>query len=250
MTPALDIRDVSVAFRGVPVLEDITLTLSSSDFVGIIGPNGAGKTVLLRTILGLVRPDRGSVRVFGKAPEDAGGEVAYVPQYARFDLDYPISVSDVVLMGRLSHKRFLRRYSGRDRDAVAAALERVGLGHLAAREVGRLSGGQLQRVLIARALAVQARLLLFDEPTASLDTRMVGEVYDLVADLARDHTVILVSHDIGMLPRYVRSVGCLNRTLHYHASKEITEEMIEAVYGCPVDLLVHKHTHKVVEEHS
>jgi len=245
--PALDIQDVCFSLRGVPVLEEIHLRLEPGDFLGIIGPNGAGKTALLKVILGLYRPDRGTVRIFGKPPREARGDVAYVPQHARFDPDYPIRVREVVSMGRLGVHGPSR---GRQKERVAAAIEQVGLGGLADRQIGKLSGGQLQRVLIARALAVDARLLLLDEPTASLDTRIVGEVYELIAKLSKDRTVILVSHDVAVLPRYVKSVGCMNRKLYHHASREITQEMIEATYGCPVDMLVHRHTHRVVEEHE
>ena len=250
MTHAAELQGVSVSFRGLRVLADVSLTLTPGEFLGLIGPNGAGKTVLLNVLLGLVRPESGAVRVFGKPPGASPGLVSYVPQHGRFDFDYPIRVIDVALMGRLSRRALFRRFSGEDRARAHDALARVGLQDLAHRQLGRLSGGQIQRALIARALASDARLLLFDEPTASLDSRVVPEVYELIAGLAGERTVVLVSHDIAILPRYVKSVACLNRTLHYHASNEITSEMIEAAYGCPVDMLVHSHTHRVMPGHE
>jgi zinc transport system ATP-binding protein len=248
-TTAVEVRDVSLAFNEVPVLEEISLTLEQGDFLGIIGPNGGGKTTLLRVILGLVKPDRGDVRVFGKPPSRAHGEVGYVPQYARFDASFPIDVLEVVLMGRLSRGALFSRVTAEDREAAQEALVRVQMADLASRQIGELSGGQLQRVLVARALAVEPRILLLDEPTASIDTPIGRSVYELLEDLAREKTVVLVSHDIGVISRYVKTVACLNRHLHYHHSKELTSEMVEAAYGCPVELLGHGHPHRVLEEH-
>jgi zinc transport system ATP-binding protein len=248
--PALRLEDVWLSFRGTPVLEAIDLTLAQGEFLGIIGPNGAGKSVLLRLLLGLLEPDQGRVEVLGLPPLLARAQVGYVPQSLHFDRDFPMRVMDVVLMGRLGRDRVFRRYGERDREAARAALERVGVGHLADRQVGRLSGGQLQRVLIARALTVDARLLFLDEPTSSLDTRVGVEFYELIRDIAGDRTVILVSHDLGVMNRYATSVACLNRKLFYHGPKQLTREIIEETYGCPVDVLVHSHSHRVLEEHG
>jgi len=137
-----------------------------------------------------------------------------------------------------------------DRRRAEEALHRMEIADLAGRQIGHLSGGQLQRVLIARALASDAKILLLDEPTASLDTRIGTEFYDKLQELARDMTVVMVSHDIGVLNRYVSVVACLNRRLHYHGTKDITTEMIEATYGCSVDFIVHSHSHRVVPDHG
>jgi zinc transport system ATP-binding protein len=248
-TPVLELRDVTLTRRGIPVLEDVDLTLRGGEFVGLIGPNGAGKTALLKVILGLFRPERGSVRVFGRPPRESRGLVAYVPQYAGFDVSYPVRVRDVVLMGRLGG-RFRLRPSARDREAAERALDRVGLTALADRQVGRLSGGELQRVLVARALAQEASLLLLDEPTANLDTRVEHALYDVLGELPDDTTVILVSHDVGVMHRHVSAVACLNRRLHYHGTREITQEMIEATYGEGVDVLEHPHSHRLLHDHG
>ncbi|UCF67946.1 MAG: ABC transporter ATP-binding protein [Acidobacteriota bacterium] len=248
--PAIELRDVWLSFRTTPVLERIELTLEQGGYLGIIGPNGGGKTALLRVILGLLKPDRGSVRVFGERPESVRGRVAYVPQHAEFDPWYPIRVRDVVLMGRLSRTRLFRSFNAEDRDGADGALERVGLSELAERQIGELSGGQLQRVLIARALAVRAELLLLDEPTASLDPRSGQDLYELLASLTPKMTVVLVSHDIGVISQHVQTVACLNQQMHYHGSNEITREMIEETYGCPVDMIVHRHAHRVLDRHD
>ncbi len=247
--PAIDVRHVWLSFRGATALEDVTLSIEPGEFVGIIGPNGGGKSVLLKVILGLIKPDRGTVRIFGQPPEQAGGAFAYVPQYPPFDPRFPIRVLDVVKLGRLGARRMLRRHTVADRERAMQALAEVQAEHLAGREIGKLSGGQLQRVLIARGLATDARLLLLDEPTASLDSSVVGGFYELLKRLSERMTIVLVSHDLSVMSKYVRSVACLNRTLHYHHSKEITREMVEEAYGCPVDFVIHRHSHVVLEDH-
>ncbi len=248
-TPAIEIRGVDVRFGATAALEAIDLTVSDGDYLGIIGPNAGGKTTLLRVMLGLIEPDRGEVRVFGRPPRETRGLIGYVPQYARFDSDFPISVTDTVGMGRLG-PRTRAASRARDREAVRQALDTVELSDVADVRVGRLSGGQIQRALIARALAAEPRVLLLDEPTASLDTHIGRSVYDLLDRLADEIPIVLVSHDIGVISRTVRTIACLNVRLHYHHSRELTPEMLEAAYGCPVDLVAHGVPHRVFEAHE
>jgi zinc transport system ATP-binding protein len=250
-TPAIEVRGLTVELAGREVLEEVDLTVPEGDLLGIIGPNGGGKTVLLKVLLGLLRPARGTVRVLGRRPEEARGEVAYVPQHVEFDREFPIRARDVVLMGRIGRRRARRRFDAEDLAAARQALERVDLADLADRQIGRMSGGQLQRVLIARALALDARLLLLDEPTANLDSGISGRIYDLLVTLAGRMTVVLVAHDVGVMCRHVKSIACLNRRLHQHAERGLTQEMLEAAYGYPVDVLLHDHghSHRLLEEH-
>jgi zinc transport system ATP-binding protein len=248
--PAIELRDVSFSYGELPVLEAVDLVVERNDYLALLGPNGGGKTTLLRLVLGLLVPSRGAVRVLGEEPAHARGRVGYVPQRTQFDPDFPIRVVDVVRMGRLRRGRMLRPFSAQDREAAARALATVEVTDLAERPIGALSGGQLQRVLIARALAVEPELLLLDEPTASLDERMGTGVWELLAELSRSMTVVLISHDIGAISRHVRSVACLNRRLHGHPSRELTPEMLEATYGCPVDLIAHGHPHRVLRDHG
>lgn len=238
---------VSFAYGGVDVLREVSFEFYEDDFVGIIGPNAGGKTTLLRLILGLLKPDSGSIRVLGGSPEKARGRVGYVPQYAHFDRSFPIRVRTAVTMGTLGRGRTRDAAAG---DAVARALEQVELHGVADRQMGTLSGGQLQRALIARALVTEPKLLLLDEPTASLDTKIGRSVYELLEKLSEKITVVLVSHDIGVISRHVRTIACLNVEMHYHHSKNLTPEMIEATYGCPVDLVAHGHPHRVLEQHE
>lgn len=231
------------------VLEDVDFCVHEGDYVGIIGPNGAGKTTLLKVILGLIRPFKGEVRVFGRRPEEARALVGYVPQERDFDRDFPIRVIDVVLMGRLGKAPLLKPYGKEDREKAFEVLRLVEMDRLWNRPIGSLSGGELQRVLIARALASEPRLLLLDEPTSNVDLPVETEFFELLEEIRKGMTVILVTHDIGVISTYVEKIACLNRRLYYHGGKEIRPEDIEAVYGCPVDLIAHGVPHRVLKEH-
>lgn len=245
MTAALEISGLTVKIAGETILDDISLTLPEREFLGILGPNGAGKSVLLKTILGEYEPSSGSVRIFGRSPRQARGLAAYVPQFADFDTEFPIRVRDVVLTGRLHKTHWMRRYSSHDREIVDRALERVRITNLADRQMSALSGGQRQRVLIARALAVEAPLLLFDEPTASLDVSVAGELYAFLGELSQTCTIVLVTHDMGMVSRYVDRVACLSRRLIHHGDPEVPPHVLDQTYGQAFLPVVHDHS-----EHS
>ena len=247
--PAVLLEGVSFSYGRVSVLEDVDLAVERGGFLGIIGPNGAGKTTLLKLVLGLLEPDRGRVRVLGGTPVEARGRVAYVPQHARFQQDFPILVREVVLMGRLGVGGLGRGWSGEDRAAAERALELVEMDGLGERAVETLSGGQLQRTLVARALAMEPELLLLDEPTASVDTRIGRRLYRLFDRLTERMSVVLVSHDIGVLSREVRTVACLNRRLYYHGSGQMPREALEEAYGGEVEVVTHG-PHRVLDTHD
>jgi zinc transport system ATP-binding protein len=243
-TPAVEVEGVSLRLSGSIVLDEVSFRLPRGEFLGILGPNGAGKTMLLRVLLGLVRPDTGRVRLLGLPIEEGRRLVGYVPQQASFPRDFPIRVRDVVLTGRLSRASLARRVSGDDRAAAARALETVRIADLADRQIGKLSGGQMQRVLIARALASDPHLLLLDEPTASLDQNAAGALYALLAEMRRTRTVVMVAHDVGVVTKHVTSVACMNRRLFLHDASEVSHEMIERTYGLEMGLVVHTHPHE------
>jgi zinc transport system ATP-binding protein len=243
------LEDLWVQYNGVTVLEGINLSVHERDFIGIIGPNGGGKTTLLEVLLGVIRPTRGRVSIVGLSPVEARRFIGYVPQYSEFDHAFPISVWEVAMMGRLGRRGLLRRYSNQDEDLVAKALRQVDMLQQRDRQIGQLSGGELQRVYVARALASTPEILLLDEPTASVDTRMVGSIYEVLQQLNRRVTIVLVSHDIGVVSSHVKTIACLNRRLIYHGSREITPEMLEAAYHCPVDLIAHGLPHRVFDHH-
>jgi len=244
------LKDIWVKYDDVSVLESIALSVFQHDFLGIIGPNGGGKSTLLKVILGLVKPFRGSVSVFGQPPEQSRSQIGYVAQHYAFDRDFPVSVWEVVMMGRYGKTGLFRRYSRNDWAAVEKTLIRVGMLNYRNEQIGRLSGGQQQRVFIARALVTEPKLLLLDEPTASIDPAMQTQFYEMLQDLKQSLAIVMVSHDVGAVSVYVDKIACLNRQLFYHGSKEITPEVLEATYQCPVQLIAHGPVpHRVLKEH-
>ncbi|OPY53738.1 MAG: Cobalamin import ATP-binding protein BtuD [Methanosaeta sp. PtaU1.Bin060] len=246
------IKGLWVTREGHPVLENVSLDLKEGDFLGLIGPNGGGKSTLLKVMLGLIKPDRGEVKIFGLEPKAARSRVGYMPQKTLFDQSFPIKAIDVVLMGRYPRTGFLRPYGQADREASRRALEAVGMKDLADREIGALSGGEQQRVFVARALVSEPELLLLDEPTAGVDAAQQTEFYDLLCRLNRKLgiTIVLVSHDVTAISQYVNKIACLNQRLYYHGSKELTAEDIEKAYGCPVELIAHGTPHRVLRKHD
>ena len=245
----ISLKNIDVEYEGNTVLRDHNLKVYDDDFIGIIGPNGGGKTTLLKAILGLVKPAKGEIKVFGKDPETVRHRIGYVPQISEFDRDFPISVKDTVLMGRLPGKGLLRFYKEKDYKAAEKALRIVEMINMQERNIGSLSGGERQRVFIARALATEPELLLLDEPTASIDPKMKTGIYDLLRELKQNMAIILVTHDIGVISSHVDKVACLNCQLFYHDSKEIPVKTLEAVYQCPVDIIAHGIPHRVLKEH-
>lgn len=248
---AIECNQVSVWYDDVCALEDVTLTVPEGDFLGIIGPNGGGKSTLLKSILGLLTPSKGSISIFGSSPAEASRLVGYVPQFSRFDRRFPASVMDVALMGRLpSRLSAFFSYSKRDRQFVEEVLEQLDISDLKNRQIGQLSGGQMQRVLIARALAAEPRLLLLDEPTASVDSRSKEQIYGLLKELNRKLTVVIVTHDVGVISSHIRTIACLNQRLHYHGETELTDGLVEKVFGCPVEIIAHGVPHRVLKYHG
>jgi len=234
------------------ILEDINLKLQRADFLGLIGPNGGGKSTLLKVMLGLIKPDNGRIRIFGMEPEAARARMGYLPQKTIFDQNFPIKVLEVVQMGRFSRTGLFRSYGPADRNAAYCALEAVGMEDRADREIGALSGGEQQRIFVARSLVSDPELLLLDEPTAGVDSSQQTEFYELLCHLNQDMgiAIVLVSHDITAISKYVGKIACLNQRLYYHGSKELTNEDIEKAYGCPVEVIAHGTPHRVLRKHD
>jgi len=255
-TPIVEINDVAFAYNRETVLQDVNLDIRQGDFIAMIGPNGGGKTTLLKLILGLLKPEKGTIRVMGRPALKAAPGIGYVPQNVHINSSFPITALDIVLMGKLDPKRRWARNSAADRQEAIATLERLQMASHAEKRISELSGGQRQRVFIARALVTQPELLLLDEPTASIDTKGQAEFFKLLEELNQDITVLVVSHDLLVISRYVKSVACVNKRLHYHNQAEITGEMLETMYTCtveevcPVELVAHGLPHRVLHEHS
>jgi zinc transport system ATP-binding protein len=250
MIEVIKISHVWAGYQQKPVLEDINLIVKELDFLGLIGPNGGGKTTLLKVLLGLIKPFQGEITIMGRSVNKGRRYIGYVPQLLEFDRNFPLLVRDVVAMGRLGKRGLLQRYNHQDWEIVNGCLEQVGMAHLGDRPMGKLSGGERQRVYIARALATKPSLLLLDEPTANVDSKIQNNIYELLGELNQSMTIVMVSHDLGAISTYVKTVGCLNRNLFYHGDKLITSEMVEQTYQCPVDLIAHGIPHRVFPEHK
>ena len=242
------LRDVWVYLGGIPVLEGVDLSVGRGDFLAVIGPNGGGKTTLLKVILGLLEPRGGEVRVFGKKPCESRGLIGYLPQQRSFNPSFPISVFDVVLMGR--YRGLFKKYSGEDREAVIESLEAVGMLSLRDREIGSLSGGELQRVFLARAIVRDPSLLLLDEPMSGIDPDLQRSFYELLQELNKRMAIVLVTHDIAAVSTYVDTIACLNRRLFYHGPTEGGLGRLEDAYKCPIEILAHGTPHRVLREHD
>ncbi len=248
--PVIEMKDVWVSYDTQTVLEGINLTVNETDFIGLIGPNGGGKTTLLKTLLGLLHPNRGEVRIMGKSVADGRCYMGYVPQSIELDRQFPIRVWEVVQMGLLGCRKPFTPVSAAEREVIQYALEQVDMADLNQRVIGELSGGQRQRVYIARALASHPQILLLDEPTASVDPQAANNIYELLRRINQTVTIVMVSHDMNVVSSYVKSIGCLNRRLHYHGTKEVTQEMMDAIYECPIDLIAHGLPHRVLSAHE
>lgn len=244
---AVEIENVSVIFNKQSILQDINLSISLNDFLAIIGPNGGGKSTLLKIILGLINVDQGRISVFKNKPGNPNNPIGYLPQHVSFDPDFPINVFDTVLSGR--YHGLLKNYTDEDREKVFTALEEVGMTKMVDRQMSRLSGGQKQRVFIARAIVREPKLLLLDEPMASIDPEMQNSFYKLLSKLRERMAIVLVSHDVGAVSTHVDNIACLNQKLYYHGPVEESAEGLEEVYKCPIDIISHGIPHRVLKKH-
>jgi len=239
--PIIELSGVTFSYGAAPVVEGVDLSVEEGEFLGVVGPNAGGKSTLLKLILGLLEPQSGLIRVLGRPPAAARRALGYVPQYPAFSRDFPITVEQVVLMGRLGTGSWLGGWRRADRAAVSRALSEVEAEDLARRQIGTLSGGQLQRVLVARALVGEPRILILDEPTANVDQRLEGDIFELLEELNQRMTILVVSHDVAFISSYVKRVACINRTLVCHPTDAIDGQVIQDLYGEAVRMVAHAH---------
>lgn len=247
----IHVDNLTVYYGQTPALTSVCLDVYEGEYLGIIGPNGGGKTTLLKTMLGINPPTEGIVEIYGEPIAKQPTLMGYVPQFAVMNKTFPMTVFEVVLTGRLKSglKPFFH-YTQKDQATVRDLLARVGISDLAERQISQLSGGEFQKMLIARALAVKPRLLLLDEPTASVDAVSREQIYHLLEELNKEMTIILVTHDLLAVSSYVGQLACLNTRLVYHGEPELTEEVVNHLYGCPVDLIAHGVPHRVLKDHG
>lgn len=251
MSNVLSIKNLTVKYEQVLALDRINLQVQEGDFLAIIGPNGGGKTTFLKAVLGLIRKESGEILIENKSIEKNRHLIGYVPQISLVDRKFPISVLEVVMTGILKpglHLFF--KYSKEDKQVALEKLDMVGIKHLANRQIADLSGGEFQRLLIARALATNPKILFLDEPTASVDPHSKEQIYNVLATLNKSITIVMVTHDLLAITKTVKNIACLNRTLIYHGEPVLTETVVNQMYGCPVDLIAHGVPHRVLGEHT
>ncbi len=241
----IEIKNLSAGYDGRNVLHDVNLTVYERDFLGIIGPNGGGKTTLIKCILGLLKPTGGSIQFY---PETLS--IGYLPQYNTIDRKFPISVEEVILSGLSIQKKLSARFTADERERGKQTIARMGLEGLEKRSIGQLSGGQLQRALLGRAIISDPSVVILDEPSTYIDKRFEARLYQLLAEINKECAIILVSHDIGTVLQQVKSIACVNETLDYHPDTGVTTEWLEKNFNCPIELLGHGTLpHRILGEH-
>jgi zinc transport system ATP-binding protein len=245
----IEVHDLWFSFNGVQVLQNVNLEVKLGDFLALIGPNGGGKTTLLKLMLGLLKPARGNIRIFGRPPREVCHRIGYVPQELHINKGFPIKILDVVLMGRLRHGKKWSHYGPDDKKAGQEALERLEMWEYRNRLIGELSGGQQQRVLLARALVSEPEVLFLDEPVAHVDSKGQTDLYSFLKQLNETVTIVVVSHDLTVIASCFKSVACVNRQVYFHDGSEIPEGMLDMAYLCPVEVVAHGVPHRVLPIH-
>lgn len=245
----ITISDLTIKYGKHPALEKANMVIGKNDFIGVIGPNGGGKTSLLKAILGLVEPTSGTIH-FSAQLQNKGSDIGYLPQVNKFDNRFPISVLDVVLSGLAGQHTWLKPYSSLNKKKGMAILSELRLTDLANKSIGELSGGQMQRVFLGRALISEPKLLILDEPDTYVDNQFESELYEKLKEVNKRMAILLVSHDVGTISTYVKSIACVNRVLHYHPSNIITPDQLSA-YNCPIQMITHGEVpHTVLGKHK
>ncbi len=234
MEPVVALQEVCFSYQDALVLKNISFDIKEGEFVGVIGPNGGGKTTLLKLIMGFLKPQTGKISIFGESPRTARQQISYVPQSLRFDKQFPISVLELVLGGRLSRLPWYGKFNRADKEAAVAALERVGMEDFQHRSFGNLSGGQAQRALIARALASEPKLLLLDEPTASVDSQAEADIYGILKKLQGEITILMVTHNLQAAIELVEKVICVQQTAAVINPQQICEHFALGLYHAPL----------------
>ena len=251
MTPIIELKSVSAGYEGEIILKNVNLTINENDFIGVIGPNGGGKTTLVRVIIGLLKPQSGELIFHHQnIGSNARKSIGYLPQINKTDNKFPISVIDVVLSGLADRNNIFRRFNKPEISKAHQILENMGIDHLAKKNIGELSGGQMQRVFLARAIISEPKLLILDEPNTFVDNKFESDLYKTLKDLNKKMAIMMVSHDVGTIAYYVKTIACVNREVHYHPSNDISQEQLNA-YNCPIQIIAHgKIPHTILQEHN
>jgi zinc transport system ATP-binding protein len=248
MAYLFEMHSLSASYDANVVLQDIDFKVYDNDFIGVIGPNGGGKTTLLKIILGLLKPSKGKITFNNELVNKKS--IGYLPQISTGDVNYPVTVNDIVLSGLMIQKGIIPGMSSSDKKKAAMVIDELGLAGMAGLNLNELSGGQLQRVFLGRAIIGDPKLLLLDEPGNFVDATFENDFYEKLRDLNERMAILMVSHDVGTISAHIKSFACVNRSLHYHHSHEITNEDLLA-YGCPIQLVTHGNVpHTVLKIHK
>ena len=253
MNEILKISNLSVSYDNEPpILRNINLSVFQNDFLGIIGPNGGGKTTLLKALLGLVTPSSGEIKFFRQGKEVNKLNIGYLPQINQIDNKFPISVYDVILSGLTAQNRFFSTFTQQQKDRVVDTAKKMGLESMLKQPIGELSGGQLQRALLGRAIVDDPDLLVLDEPNSYVDKRFEINFYNILAELNKNTAIMLVSHDIGTVVSQVKNIACVNGGLHYHSGSNITTDWLGKHYAaCPIEIVGHgDFPHRILKKHD
>ena len=251
MEKLIEIKEVTVSYDIKPVLNSVSLDVWKFDFLGIIGPNGGGKTTLLKIILGLMKPDSGEISFFDNEKRVPSLKIGYLPQINPIDKRFPISVYEAISSGLAGEKPLLKDFTHSQKERVKDLIVEMGLEKFAKRAIGELSGGQLQRALLARAIVSCPQLLILDEPNTYVDKKFESQFYELLGEINKKTSIILVSHDIGTLLPMVKNVACVNETMHYHPGTDISDEWVSKTYSCPIEIIGHGDLpHRVLKKHE
>jgi len=244
----ISIRNLSISYGATLALENVNLDIFGEDFLGVIGPNGGGKSSLMKAVLGLV-PYSGTIEYADHIYKNGKLSIGYLPQINTFDPGFPISVEQVVVSGLQAAKGIFGRYRRADFAAARSLLDEVGIAHLGKKAIGELSGGELQRTLLCRAIIAEPRMLILDEPTNFVDNKFEKQLYSTLQQLNKRMTIVMVSHDLGTISSVVKSIVCVNRRVHRHNSNVITAEQLSN-YDCPIQIISHGHIpHTVLARH-
>ena len=237
MKNLIEIKNISVSYGKQVVLEKASMTIHENDFIGVIGPNGGGKTTLLKAILGLIETNSGQI-IFSSLMRNGGSDIGYLPQVNKFDHRFPITVLEVILSGLAGQNTWLKPYSSKSKAKAKYITEELGIENIAKKPVGELSGGQMQRVFLGRAIISDPKLLILDEPDTYVDNQFESELYQKLKELNKNMAIMLVSHDVGTICTHVKSIACVSRQVHYHPSNIISPEQLKS-YNCPIQIITH-----------
>jgi zinc transport system ATP-binding protein len=245
----LELNNLDAGYNGEVVVRNASFEVFEKDFIGIIGPNGGGKTTLIKVILGLIKPQQGTINYFFNA--DTNDQlIGYLPQIHVIDKKFPISVRDVVLSGYMNHSRMIRSFSKDEKNHADFQMEKMGIIHLRKKPIGELSGGQMQRVFLCRAIISSPKLLILDEPNNNVDNKFESDLYETLHKLNESMAILIVSHDVGIISAYIKTIICVNGFVHYHSSNIIDENQLKA-YNCPILLVTHGEVpHTVLKTHE